>query len=52
MQAVVENAGGVFLQGDLSEMTYNRENTLNAKGFVIANLRENIWDTSEIRDKF
>ena len=48
---LVENAGGVFLQGDLSEMTYNRENTLNAKGFVIANLRENIWDTSEIRDK-
>ena len=43
MQAVVENAGGVFLQGDLSEMTYNRENTLNAKGFVIANMRENIW---------
>ena len=44
MQAVVENAGGIFLQGDLSEMTYNRENTLNAKGFIIANKKENIWD--------
>ena len=44
MQAVVENAGGIFLQGDLSEMTYNRENTLNAKGFIIANKKENIWN--------
>ena len=42
MQAVVENAGGVFLQGDCSAMTYNRENTLNEKGFIILNKKENL----------
>ena len=43
-QAIVENAGGIFLQGDCSKMTYNRENTLNAKGFIIVNRKENIWN--------
>ena len=43
MQAIVENAGGLLLQGDGSMMTYNRLNTLNDRGFVIANRRDNIW---------
>ncbi|MBR5721703.1 MAG: 3'(2'),5'-bisphosphate nucleotidase CysQ [Clostridia bacterium] len=43
MQAVAECAGGVFLQCDLTPMRYNRVDTFNAKGFVIANTRENIW---------
>jgi len=37
MQCVVEQAGGVFLQGDGSPMRYNRENVLNEKGFFILN---------------
>ena len=37
MQCVVEQAGGIFMQGDGSEMTYNRENSLNEKGFIILN---------------
>ena len=41
MQCVVEEAGGIFVQGDYSEMTYNRENVLNEKGFVILNRMEN-----------
>jgi 3'(2'), 5'-bisphosphate nucleotidase len=41
MQCVVEQAGGIFMQGDQSEMTYNRENTLNEKGFIILNRMEN-----------
>jgi len=41
MQCVVEEAGGIFRQGDYSEMTYNRENILNEKGFVILNRIEN-----------
>jgi len=24
-------------------MTYNRENTLNEKGFIILNKKENLW---------
>lgn len=43
MQAVAECAGGVFLQCDLTPMRYNRADTFNAKGFVVANTRENIW---------
>ena len=41
MQCVVEEAGGIFVQGDFSEMRYNRENSLNDKGFVILNRMEN-----------
>ena len=37
MQCVVEQAGGIFMQGDYSEMSYNRENSLNEKGFIILN---------------
>jgi len=40
MQCVVEEAGGIFTQGDMSEMTYNRENSLNEKGFIILNREE------------
>lgn len=43
MQAVVECAGGVMLQMDKTPMTYNRENTLNEKGFFIVNRKENIF---------
>jgi fructose-1,6-bisphosphatase/inositol monophosphatase family enzyme len=44
MQAVVENAGGIFLQLDDSSMRYNRKNSLNAKGFYILNKIENKFD--------
>lgn len=43
MQCVVEEAGGIFRQMDGTEMVYNRENTLNDKGFFIVNREENIW---------
>lgn len=43
MQCVVEEAGGIFKQMDGSDMTYNREDNLNAKGFFIVNRAENIW---------
>lgn len=37
MQCIVEEAGGIFRQMDDSEMTYNRENSLNEKGFYVIN---------------
>ncbi|NMA49028.1 MAG: 3'(2'),5'-bisphosphate nucleotidase CysQ [Tissierellia bacterium] len=43
MQCIVEEAGGIFKQRDHTEMTYNRENNLNEKGFYIVNRSENIW---------
>ena len=43
MQCIVEQAGGIFRQMDHSKMLYNRENTLNDKGFYIVNRKENIW---------
>lgn len=43
MQCIVEEAGGIFRQMDGSEMLYNRENTLNEKGFYAVNRKENIW---------
>jgi len=43
MQCIVEEAGGIFRQMDGSEMMYNRENTLNEKGFFVVNKKENIW---------
>ena len=43
MQCIVEEAGGIFKQMDGSEMVYNRDNTLNEKGFYIVNRNENIW---------
>ncbi len=43
MHCVVEEAGGIFKQMDNSDMTYNRKNTLNEKGFYIVNRKDNIW---------
>lgn len=43
MQCITEQAGAIFRQMDGSEMLYNRENTLNEKGFYIVNRKENIW---------
>ena len=37
MQCIAEEAGAVFRQMDDSEMLYNRENSLNEKGFYIVN---------------
>ena len=37
MQCIVEEAGGVFRQMDNTPMLYNRENSLNDKGFYILN---------------
>jgi 3'(2'), 5'-bisphosphate nucleotidase len=41
MQCIVEEAGAVFKQMDNTEMLYNREDSLNAKGFYIINREEN-----------
>jgi 3'(2'), 5'-bisphosphate nucleotidase len=43
MHCIVEQAGGIFAQMDGSEMTYNRKNNLNEKGFYAVNRAENIW---------
>ena len=43
MQCITEQAGAVFMQMDNTPMLYNRENTLNEKGFYIVNRKENIW---------
>ena len=37
MQCIAEEAGAIFKQMDDSEMLYNRENSLNEKGFYIIN---------------
>ncbi|OOB79500.1 MAG: 3'(2'),5'-bisphosphate nucleotidase [Epulopiscium sp. Nuni2H_MBin001] len=42
MQCIVEEAGGIFRQMDGTKMTYNRENSLNDKGFYIVNNKKNI----------
>lgn len=41
MQCIVEEAGGIFKEMGGSEMLYNREDPLNAKGFYILNKIEN-----------
>lgn len=41
MQCIVEEAGAIFRQMDETPMRYNRENSLNAKGFYIINRKEN-----------
>ncbi len=43
MQCIVEEAGGIFKQMDNTDMNYNREDTLNSKGFYVVNKKENIW---------
>lgn len=42
MQCIAEEAGAIFRQMDGSEMLYNRENTLNEKGFYIVNSPGNV----------
>ncbi len=41
MQCIVEEAGAIFRQMDDSEMTYDREDHVNRKGFYIINRPEN-----------
>ncbi len=41
MQCIAEQAGAIFRQMDDSEMLYNREDSLNAKGFYVINRMEN-----------
>ena len=40
MQAIIEASGGTLTQGDGTQMLYNRENSLNDKGFIILNRPE------------
>lgn len=42
MHCIAEEAGAVFRQMDGSPMLYNREDSLNAKGFYIINRMENL----------
>lgn len=41
MQCIVEEAGGIFRQMDDSQMLYNREDSLNSKGFYVINCETN-----------
>ncbi len=43
MHCIAETAGAVIRQMDNTELLYNREDTLNAKGFYIVNRQENVW---------
>lgn len=47
MQCIAEEAGALFRQMDDTEMLYNREDSLNAKGFYIINTIENKLTLSE-----
>lgn len=42
MQCIAEEAGAIFRQMDGSVMTYNREDSLNSKGFYVINRIENL----------
>lgn len=42
MQCIAEEAGAIFRQMDGSEMTYNRQDSRNSKGFYIINRKENL----------
>lgn len=44
MHCIAETAGAVIRQMDHTELLYNRENTLNEKGFYIVNREENVWE--------
>lgn len=44
MSIIIEEAGGVILEMDHSEFVYNRENTINEKGFYILNSLENRFE--------
>lgn len=41
MQCIVEEAGAIFMQMDDTPMLYNREDSLNSKGFYIINSLDN-----------
>lgn len=41
MQCIVEEAGAIFMQMDDTPMLYNREDSLNSKGFYIINSIDN-----------
>lgn len=43
MHCIAETAGAIVRQMDHTELLYNRENTLNEKGFYIVNREENVW---------
>lgn len=43
MHCIAETAGAIVRQLDHTPLLYNRENTLNDKGFYIVNREENIW---------
>ena len=43
MHCIAETAGAIIRQMDHTELLYNREDTLNAKGFYIVNCQENVW---------
>jgi len=41
MQCIAEEAGAIFMQMDDTPMLYNREDSLNSKGFYIINNANN-----------
>lgn len=43
MHCIAETAGAVIRQMDHTKLLYNRENTLNERGFYIVNQKGNIW---------
>lgn len=43
MHCIAETAGAVIRQMDHTELLYNREDTLNSKGFYIVNCQDNVW---------
>ncbi len=43
MHCIAETAGAIIRQMDNTELLYNREDTLNDKGFYIVNCSENVW---------
>lgn len=41
-QAIVEEAGGLFIEPDGSPIKYNRKDVYNRKGYIVTNRKENI----------
>lgn len=44
MHCIAETAGAIVRQMDHTPLLYNRENTLNDKGFYIVNQEANVWN--------
>ena len=42
IQAIVSEAGGIFLDLNLNKITYNRKDVYNRNGYIIANRKENL----------